>query len=601
MCGIAGICYKNPAIPEASPLKEMLQSLKHRGPDDTGTYAYRNVALGHNRLSIIDTSSAGHQPMQYKHLVVTYNGEIYNYLEIKEELKARGHVFTTQTDAEVLLHAYEDWGEECLQRMTGMWAFAILDQNKNELFCSRDRFGIKPFYYYADGKILFAFSSEIKALLASVAPVRLNFQRLLDYLLVGLADHTDETFYQSIRQLLPGESITISLENGTRSLKNYYSLADHSKGISSPKEFETFLRRSVELHMRSDVPVGTCLSGGIDSSIIAALASLINRKNGNDHFAAITAQSESPLNDETAFAEQVAKHCHLDWHVTRPTFEDFQAGIEDCLWSQEEPVGSPSVFMQFCVMKTAKEAGLKVMLDGQGGDELMFGYERYYASYFWYLLREKQGYTFLREFLLASRHSKLNLPKMAALTLYFLFPFLRKTILEKRVFFLKKEYVELGSTGLQNLAQSFWDVHKLQVAEISRQQLPHLLKYEDRNSMAHSIEARVPYIEVRCVESSVRIPPQERIKDGYTKYPLRKIAEKILPPSIAWRKHKFGFEAPTALWLAKHAPLMAQELQNSQILRKACRFIPPLDTLGLEMQWRLYNIALWERLFNVCA
>jgi asparagine synthase (glutamine-hydrolysing) len=150
MCGIAGICYKNSPVPEPSPLKEMLQCLKHRGPDDTGTYAYRNVALGHNRLSIIDTSQAGHQPMKYKHLVVTYNGEIYNYLEIRDELKARGHVFTTQTDTEVLLHAYEDWGEGCLRRMTGMWAFAILDQNRNELFCSRDRFGIKPFYYFCD-------------------------------------------------------------------------------------------------------------------------------------------------------------------------------------------------------------------------------------------------------------------------------------------------------------------------------------------------------------------------------------------------------------------------------------------------------------------
>jgi asparagine synthase (glutamine-hydrolysing) len=601
MCGIAGICYKESPIPEPSPLGEMLQSLKHRGPDDAGTYFYRNVSLGHNRLSIIDISSAGHQPMKYKDFVITYNGEIYNYLEVKEELKDRGHVFITQTDTEVLLHAYEVWGEDCLQRMTGMWAFAILDQNRNQLFCSRDRFGIKPFYYYCDEKILFAFASEIKGLLTSLVKHRVNYERLLDYLLVGLADHTEETFYPGIRQLLPGHSLLVKLESGEKELKRYYSLADHPEWISTAEDFEKYLRKSVEIHMRSDVPVGTCLSGGIDSSVIAALASEVNRKNGNQVFSAITAQSEFSGNDETPYARQVIEHCHLDWHITRPTFEDFQAGIENCMWFQEEPVGSPSVFMQFCVMKTAKEVGLKVMLDGQGGDELMFGYERYYASFFWYLLRQKQAYTFFREFLLASRHSKLNLPRMAAFSFYFLFPILRKMILEKRSAFLKKEYVQLGSKRLRSLARSFWDIHKLQVAEITGQQLPHLLKYEDRNSMAHSIEARVPFIEMQCVESSVRIPPQERIKDGFTKYPLRKIAEKIVPPAIAWRRHKFGFEAPTSLWLKKLGPSMVQEIRNSRILGRVCRFVPALDALDWEMQWRLYNIALWERLFDVQA
>jgi len=599
MCGIAGICNKNSVIAELSPLKEMLRVLKHRGPDDTGTYVYRNVALGHNRLSVIDTSSAGHQPMKYKDFVIIYNGEIYNYLEIKEQLIDDGHVFTTQTDTEVLLHAYEAWGEDCLQRMTGMWAFAILDQNRNELFCSRDRFGIKPFYYCCGEKILIAFASEIKALLISAAMPRVNYDRLMDYLVVGLTDHTEDTFYPAVKQLLPGHSLVVDLKSGEKKIRKYYCLANHSKLISTPEEFEKCLRKSVEIHMRSDVPVGTCLSGGIDSSVIAALASSVNRKNGNLEFSAITAQSESPDNDETLFARRVVEHCHLDWHVTKPDYNIFRDHIEKCLWYQEEPVGGPSVFMQFWVMKMAREAGLKVMLDGQGGDEIMLGYERYYAAFFWHLLRQGAGLTLLHEYCLAARNSKLSSRQLAAMTVYFLLPALRAFILKRRAAFLNREYLEIGQRTLPNASRYFFDIHELQAAEITAHQLPHLLKYEDRNSMAHSIEARVPYVEVACIENSIRIPPSSRIKNGYTKYPLRKIAEKILPPSIAWRRTKFGFEAPTAIWLAKQASIMDREVHGSQILRRVCRVIPSLKTLRIEVQWRLYNIALWERLFNV--
>jgi asparagine synthase (glutamine-hydrolysing) len=599
MCGIAGLCFKEPILQEPVVLQGMLHTTRHRGPDDQGIYVYRNVALGHNRLSILDVSPAGHQPMHYGHLTITYNGEIYNYLEIKEELRAQGHDFTTETDTEVLLHAYDRWGGECLQRMTGMWAFAILDKKRNELFCSRDRFGIKPFYYYSDEKIIFVFASEIKALLDSLVTARLQYERLLDYLVIGLSDHTEETFYQSIKQLLPGHSLFVDLGEGTKTIKRYYSLAESPVGVTAGEDFERSLRKSVAIHMRSDVPVGTCLSGGIDSSVVAALAAAVNKSLGNETFSAVTAQSESSSNDETPFARQVVEHCHLDWHVTKPDYGIFKSSLEKSLWYQEEPVGGPSVFMQYWVMKMAKETGLKVMLDGQGGDEIMFGYERYYVAFFWHLLRHGLALTCLQEFLLAACHSKLHLGQLSAMTIYFLFPTLRRKILEKRVAFLNREYLQLPQKALRGASQAFFDIRELQIAEISAQQLPHLLKYEDRNSMAHSIEARVPYVEFDCIETSLRIPPQRRIKDGYTKYPLRLIAEKILPPSIAWRKNKIGFEAPTAVWLKQQRPLMEQEIQSSKILKRICQSIPSLESLGLEMQWRLYNIAVWERLFNV--
>jgi asparagine synthase (glutamine-hydrolysing) len=210
-----------------------------------------------------------------------------------------------------------------------------------------------------------------------------------------------------------------------------------------------------------------------------------------------------------------------------------------------------------------------------------------------------RAWTCIQEFSLATSHSKLYLGQLAALTLYFLFPALRRKVLETRVFFLNRDFLQLARRSLHKAVQAFFDIHELQISEIGSQQLPHLLKYEDRNSMAHSIEARVPYVEIDCVETSLRIPPGQRIRGGYTKYPLRRVAEKVLPASIAWRKNKIGFEAPSAVWLRQQKPLMVKDIGNSGILRKVCRSMPPLDRLGLEMQWRLYNIAAWERLFDV--
>lgn len=598
MCGIAGIYQNNFGPVDELLLKGMLHTLAHRGPDDSGIYVHKNIGLGHRRLSIIDLSEAGHQPMHYKDLVIIYNGEIYNYLEIREKLLELGDVFVTRTDTEVILHAYEKWGKDCLRRFTGMWAFVILDKSKNILFCSRDRFGIKPFYYYKDTKV-FAFASEIKALLVVHANACVNYECLIDYLMVGITDHMEDTFFQDIRQLLPGHLMMLDLGNGNVDIEKYFDLSDSHQSHSSMEGYERHLRDSVRFHLRSDVPVGTCLSGGIDSSIVAALASSFNLENGNDHFSAITARSESPHNDETPFACQVVEHCKLDWYIASPAYEDFKNHIEECLRFQEEPVGGPSVFMQYCVMKTAKEAGLKVMLDGQGGDECLLGYERYYISYFWDLLKRGHWIRLIREYVLAIRHSKTSFLRLAASIGYYSIFTLRKIVLKGRTNFLKDEFMNYPDKILRKITKYFFNLNKLQISEIKFQQLPQLLKYEDRNSMAHSIEARVPYVELNCIEAALSLPSAEKIREGYTKYPLRKLAERILPYSIAWRREKIGFEAPTQIWLNRHHSIMENEIQNSKILKRICRFIPNLKKLRLEMQWRLYNIAVWERLFNV--
>jgi asparagine synthase (glutamine-hydrolysing) len=355
----------------------------------------------------------------------------------------------------------------------------------------------------------------------------------------------------------------------------------------------------VRIHLRSDVPVGTCLSGGLDSSIVAALAASFNRENGNDHFSAVTARSESPDNDEIDFARQVVEHCRLDWYIASPVYKDFAKHIEECLWFQEEPVGGPSVFMQYWVMKAAKEAGLKVMLDGQGGDETMLGYERYYISYFWNLLKRGKLVRLISEYILAIRNSKMSFLGLATFAGYFSFFPLRKMILNWRANYLRKEYLNYSDKILREISKDFFNLNKLQISEIRFKQLPHLLKYEDRNSMAHSIEARVPYIELGCIEVALSLPPEQKIREGYTKFPLRKIAEDILPNAIASRKRKIGFEAPTEIWLRKHNNIMQNEVQESEILKRVCRFIPDLNKLKAEMRWRLYNIAVWERLYHV--
>lgn len=598
MCGIAGIINKKGTLPDKNMLYSMLVSIAHRGPDDEGLWFNGNISLGHRRLSIIDTSNAGHQPMHYKNLVITYNGEIYNYIEIKKKLIALGHIFITETDTEVILHAYNEWGKDCLHYFIGMWAFAIFDEKENTLFCSRDRFGIKPFYYYENDNI-FAFASEIKAILALNITAKVNYKSLMEYLIIGIHDHSNETFFQGIYQLLPGYLMKVSVINGKMLREKYYDLAYYKKSNTNVGGYIECIKKSVSFHMRSDVRVGTCLSGGLDSSVVAALAASFNRGNGNTSFAAVTAKSESPINDETNFARQVVEKCGLGWFIASPDYKDFAKHIEECLYFQEEPVGGPSVFMQYWVMKVAKESCIKVMLDGQGGDETLLGYERYYIAYFLNLIKRFHFLRFFKEYFLACRHSKVGFFWILSASVYFLLLPIRKKILKRRVRFVKEEYLNSAYRNLQAISKSFFNLDKLQISEIKFYQLPHLLKYEDRNSMAHSIEARVPYVESNCIETALSLLPEEKIRDGYTKFPLRKLAEVILPETIAWRRNKLGFEAPTKMWLLLHKAIMQSEINKSNILKHICNFVPNLQGINIDMQWKLYNIALWERLFNV--
>lgn len=600
MCGIAGAVYGPSAAGWRDKVERAVGALAHRGPDDVGIEDSGLVILGHTRLSIIDLSAAGHQPMRHGSIRLVFNGEIYNYRELRSELSDLGHRFDTDTDTEVLLRAWACWGPAALGRLHGMWAFALHDSRAGQLVLSRDPFGIKPLYYATmHGGTMFA--SEIPALLAMGYPARANLDRVIDYLVTSATDHTSDTFFDGVEQVPAGCNLIIDLASRSTRLARYYSIPD-ALPARSIDEFAEQLSGSVRLHLRSDVPVGTCLSGGLDSSTVAALAAREHARHGSaDRFAAVTAQGEDPRIDETAYARRVVEHCGLAWSVTRPTYAEFAAGIDECLVRQGEPVGGPSVFMQFCVMRKAREAGLKVMLDGQGGDETLLGYERYYIAYFLHLFRRGQLGYLARELLLATRHSRLTLRTLAAYGAYFGSPHVRRARLSRRSWFLDPEIRRRADATIDQMAQGFFDLGRLQRSELQQHCLPHLLRYEDRNSMGFSIEARVPFVTRTVVECALALRPRDKIRDGYTKFALRRLAADLLPKEIAWRREKVGFEAPSVAWMKRYRDVAAAVVGKSHLLKGLAPGGVPYDDLDPDLQWRTYNLAQWESAFGVTA
>ena len=599
MCGIAGIVNKRDKNVNESELIKMLDVIAHRGPDGFGTYMYNTLGLGHRRLSILDISHAGDQPMHWKDsLSITYNGEIYNYIEIREELTTLGYEFHTNCDTEVLLAAYDCWGEKCVNKFNGMWAFAILDKNQNKLFCSRDRFGVKPFYYYQNDD-QFIFASEIKQIL-EIEPINsVNQKILLQYLAINMTEHSNETFFENVLKLRGSHNLIYDLANNKFSIYRYYDIKQNTEiGNLSLQEsielFEAEFARSINWRLRSDVKVGTCLSGGLDSSYIAAISSKQYYQESNEKFIAITVGSVEKETDETKYAECVVKHLDMAWHLTIPSAPDFLNAFDAVIWSHEEPFSTPSVFMQNFVMKEANKAGIKVLLDGQGADEVLLGYTRYIASQlkaipfykiFSFLLNSKKNY---------------GISMIEVLKNYFYFSSfnIRRSRIKSRVNSLKKEYLDLiDFSVIKNLSASYNNLFELQKNEIFTTQIPQLLKWEDKNSMAFSIETRLPFLDYKLVECCLSINSNFKIVDGWSKYLLRKNMEKVLPDDITWRKKKVGFTAPVDKWLPERSENL-KVINSSKIINKLYSS-KITDVADRNLEWRLYNIAVWEKKFNM--
>jgi asparagine synthase (glutamine-hydrolysing) len=601
MCGIAGIINTDGRPMDPALVARMTGSIVHRGPDDEGCLVEGPVGLGSRRLSILDLSPAGHMPMTSADgtLTIAYNGEVYNFVELRAELEALGHRFRSHTDTEVILAAYAQWGPACLPRFNGMWGFAILDRRRQVLFCARDRFGVKPFHYVRVPGA-FVFGSEIRQLLPFVDRRRARLDLLRTFIISGLCDHTDQTFFEGIEKLGGGHSLTYDLRSHSFAVERWYSLPRLDLAGAAidevTDEFERRFTSAVELRLRSDVRVGTCLSGGLDSSVIAAVAARLHvGRGGKEPFRAVTAISTMRETDESAYAKAVVDRCGLEWITTKPGHAEFLHHLDHAIEVQEEPFPTPSMIMQYFVMKAVREAGITVLLDGQGGDETLLGYPIYRGMYLRWLLRNRGVLPALAGFMRFRRSGEVS---GAELLRYMVGA--ESASSRFKAYLWKHRYLHVDFPmpeiirARSEASADFFELHRL---EIFRTILPSLLRYEDRNSMAWSVESRLPFLDYRLVELSCSIPAEQKLHGGWSKYVLRRFADRVVPHEVAWRKSKFGFEAPDADWLRPLLPRMREAVVASPMLAQlaeSSQLGPGFDGLDLRSQWRLFVCSKWE-------
>jgi asparagine synthase (glutamine-hydrolysing) len=604
VCGIAGIFRYNRITQNDIDLVNRQNDIqKHRGPDDEGLYTDSSCVLGHRRLAIIDLSKDGRQPFVSRdgrfHLV--YNGEIYNYIELREELEPLGWRFKTKTDTEVLLNAYQQYGEACLSKFNGMFAFAIYDSLRQRIFLARDRVGIKPLYY-AIIDSTFYFASEIKALCAVPAlNISINYQSLFDYFVFNRTDVFDETFYKQIKRIPNGHYATYD-ENGLKLFQwwdpeNYLQQPATDNIQKAAQDIEEILVSSVQLRMRSDVPVGSCLSGGIDSSV---LIGILARHHGlSAAYPTFTASFPSHPIDETGYIDALQNRYPFSNFRAYPDEKKALKHIREFVFTNDEPTTNSSFYSQYEVMRIAKDHGVTVLLDGQGGDENFAGYQYFNGFFLYGLLRRKQYARFLGEILkCVARKQDIS----AYQTLLFqLFPgSLKKKSLLRTVAYLNPDffYENIDHSRIYN---DFFAVNGLNesLAMHFKYKLEHLLRMEDRNSMAFSLEARVPYLDYRLVEYTLGIAENLKIWGAETKYLQKKAVGDYTIPKILERTDKIGFGTPGDEWMLtddwkKRTKDNYRTLIKSfpEIFRKEAR----LPQTGFD-RWKVNQLAIWKELF----
>lgn len=614
MCGICGIInFKNETVQEA-PVRKMMQIMKHRGPDDEGIFLEENVGLGFVRLSIIDLSPAGHQPMSShdERYVIVYNGEIYNYIELRNDLKSLGYSFKTNSDTEVLLASYIEWGEECLHRFNGMWAFVIYDRIQKRIFAARDRYGIKPFYYCMTNDFL-AFASEIPPLLSLLkTKPKPDYQSIFDYLVFNRTDQTERTFFEEIKKLQHGHSIEFKVQ-GSRfkvqsSIKRWYNLKERvsqSVGFKDPEEYRQLLSSSIGLRLRSDVPVGVCLSGGLDSSSIVSILLKDYNKSDLNTFSAVYETGQA--GDETEFIKEFSPFLKNMFYIT-PSAETLDVDLQNFVRAQAEPIPETGVYAQFRIMKLASEQ-VTVTLDGQGADEELAGYHYFFGFFFKDLLKQLRLRKLSSEMMYyLVRHKSIYGLKTF---IYFLLSERSKTRLrvdEKG--YLDPDFVRRFS-GTNSIAGDLYNSGSLNDALINHfeYKLEHLLKWEDRNSMWFSLEARVPFLDYRLVEKSLATSGEMIIRKGWTKHILRESMRWTLPEKIRARKDKIGFGTPQADWFrTKGWDRKIVDIVLSNSFRER-RLIDPDKALKIYKEhlfhkrdaskeiWKWVNLELWFHSF----
>lgn len=593
----------------------MTDALAHRGPDGEGHWQHEegSVLLGHRRLSIIDLSDAGRQPMHYlNRYSIVHNGEIYNYVELKEALQQKGYSFQSKTDTEVILAAYDCWQQECVDQFDGMFAFAIWDEKEKTLFAARDRFGEKPFFYHYDGATLF-FASEMKALWAAGIEKTPNLKMLFNFITIGYTDNPakrEETFYENIFRLPPASSLLYSPVKNELLIEPYWDidLQAANKTITDQEavdRFSALLTTSVKRRLRSDVGVGTSLSGGLDSSSIVAF---IHELLPGNNYSCFTASFPEMENNDLFHAKNVAAHFSLQQHIAPCTAAGLIKDWEKLCYHQEEPVGSASGFAQYKVFELAKEQHVKVLLDGQGADETLAGYHKYYKWY-WQELYRKRKLKKSKEIFQAKeigiRESFDYRNKIAAY-----FPAFASIVMERQYLLralkqedLTREFVQQQSKEAYYTPPEHFDLNGVLYFNTMTHGLEELLRYADRNSMAHGTEIRLPFLFHELVEFVFSLPSHFKIRNGWTKWLLRESVKEKLPAATVWRRDKVGFEPPQKKWMEEK--ILQEAMQEAKQLLVREKILKPavLDkkinaAAAFEADnydWRYFSAALLFR------
>ncbi|HVZ61686.1 MAG TPA: asparagine synthase (glutamine-hydrolyzing) [Terriglobales bacterium] len=622
MCGLAGKYYfSSDNVVNEAVVKAMTNSMPYRGPDDSGFYTKRNVGLGHRRLSILDLSSAGHQPMCNEDgtVWVVFNGEIYNYLELRANLESKGHVFRSHCDTEVIVHAYEEDPDNFVRQFSGMFAFAIWDEKRQRLVLARDQFGIKPLYYYENGRFL-NFASEIKAILEDrEVPRSVDEQALSNFLSLHYVP-APRTMFKDIYKLLPGH--VLIAEKGKYRIEKYWELEKHEPMQMSEAEAAELvyseLTESVRLRLQSDVPVGTLLSGGLDSSSMLGIMSRLTNTRIPSFSVGYSAAGDDGFS-EFAYARLAAKHFDSDYHevvVTSKMFHDF---LPKAIWHQDEPIGEPASVPLYYTCKLAKECGITVLLSGEGSDELFAGYNRHRGE----IMARYYG------MLPGPLHSAIGgvmnaLPRMGVLrkghrsmamgdwwdryqgwhTVFS--PELKSQILNQNAGMLKDTFSDAFERYFPSV-QPLQSLDKLMWLDLKVWLPDDLLMKKDKMGMATSIEARVPFLDHRFANVMFNLPTSLKVRGMTGKYIFKKSMERLLPKEIIYRK-KAGFPTPISKWMATDLRQSITEVlcdsgasDHGFFDRKVVEKLLREHVSGRENHERLlfplWNFDLWDRAF----
>ena len=613
MCGFVAVL--GPGAPLPLPvLERMRDRLAHRGPDGAGTwvaaYGSGSVSLGFRRLAILDPSHLADQPMLSGdgRKAIVFNGEIYNFVELRAELETAGRVFRTRGDTEVLLQAYEHWGDAMVERLNGMFAFVIWDRDRGEALVARDRFGEKPLFMCRLSGGQLAFASEIKALLAHPEADASYDMEMFGRALAGhLIFGAEETLFRQVRQFRPGHSMIVNAGGAVVSGRRYWTpVYDQSLARASKpeliREFRGLLEQSVAMRMRSDAPVTACLSGGLDSSsLVALLAGRAEPGSGRCESAISVRFPHDPTLDEGAYIDMVLDKTHLRGHRVSPTAEELARDVRKLHWHHESIIPGPSMYLEWSLMRHARELGYKVIIDGQGADELLAGYRSYLQA--WQVELAQSGpIGFLRALLAGNRRDR-RLRRAAAAYQNARRRFGARDSLPARKLYryigshaadMAREYGGGGLPLLSDVGALRFDL----ALNLMRTSLPSNLYSGDRNSMAHGIECRYPFLDYRLVDFATHLPDWAYLENAWGKAILRQALPDLLPAEIRWRVDKVGFAAPQDEWM-KHPAI--RSWVGERVFSGGLQAIPAHDGNRLRLAWQRhqdgqgdFSTLLWQ-------